>query len=262
MNIIRIAGGIGNQIYQYAFGRAQEIAGRDVRFTPPWQGWKFPHPRQYRLNMFHTKMKYSEFLSQTKITERTHQRKYKVKYDLKLLERCNCNFEGYWQYLPYYKDILPQLKKELCIKEEFYTTKFLKLREEITDNNSVSIHVRRTDFVGAKAYQAFPFAYYVNAIRMIKGHLYIFSDDIPWCKDVFKKDYFSRKITFVHSHDYLDFELMRLCKHNISANSSFSYWASLLNNNPNKTVIISGRWLVDIHVDNEEVHFPKEWIKL
>jgi len=262
MNVIRIAGGIGNQMFQYAFGRAQEIAGRDVGFTPPWQGWKFPHPRQYRLNIFRTKMKYSKFLSQTKITERTYQIKHKVKYDLKLLERKNCNFEGYWQYLPYYKNILSQLKSELCVKEEFYTKEFLNLRKKITSNNSVSVHIRRTDFVGAKAYYAFPFGYYYKAIQMAEGHLYIFSDDMEWCKEVFKRDYFLRKITFVHLRDYLDFELMRLCKHNISANSTFSYWASLLNDNPDKIVIVSGRWLADIHIDNEEVHFPKEWIKL
>ena len=262
MNVIRLAGGIGNQFFQYAFGRAQMHKGLTVRFTPPWKGWKFPHPREYRLGKFHTVMEFSEFLRQTKITERSHLTKFRVEFDLNLLKKDHCNFKGYWQCLPYYKDILPELEKELWVKEEFYTKKYLDLRERITNTESVSVHVRRTDYVGNKAYHEFPFSYYYNAIQQVKGDLFIFSDDMPWCKSVFKRDYFSRKITFVHGLDYLDFELMKLCKHNISANSSFSYWASLLNPNPDKTVIISGKWLAEKEVDNKELHFPKEWIKL
>ncbi len=262
MNVIRIAGGIGNQMFQYAFGRAQMQAGMEVWFTPPWEGWKFNHPREYRLEKFHTVMEFSEFLNQRKITERTHLLKRKVEFDLTLLQMHSYNFEGYWQCLPYFRDILPMLKKELCVKEEFYTKKFLTLRERITNTESISIHVRRTDYVGNKAYCEFPFSYYYNAIQRVKGDLFIFSDDMEWCKEYFKKDYFSRKITFVHCLDFLDFELMKLCKHNISANSSFSYWASLLNPNPDKVVIISGKWLADTEIDNDEVHFPKEWIKL
>jgi len=223
MNVIRIAGGIGNQMFQYAFGRAQINRGLKVRFTPPWKGWKFNHPREYRLGKFHTVMEFSEFLKQRKLTERTHQLKHKKKFDLALLKTNGYNFEGYWQYLPYYKDILPELEKELCVKEEFYTKKFLDLRKRITNTESVSIHVRRTDYVGNKAYHEFPFSYYFNAIQLIEGDLFIFSDDMPWCKEHFKKDYFSREVTFVHCLDFLDFELMKLCKHNISANSTFSY---------------------------------------
>ena len=263
MNVVRIAGGVGNQIFQYAFAKAQMVKGIQVSCTPSWYGYKGKHPRQYVLDKFYTNMSAAFLIKKNRrIREHAYQLKNDVLYDLKLLKMENCNFEGYWQYLPYYKDILPLLKKELQVKEEFYTKEFLDTRHKITDNNSVSVHVRRADYVNNKAYGAFPFSYYLDAIQNVQGDLFIFSDDIPWCKEVFKRDYFSRKLTFVHLEDYLDFELMRLCKHNISANSSFSYWASLLNPNPDKIVVISGKWLADTEVDNSEVHFPKEWIKL
>jgi len=263
MNVVGMAGGVGNQLFQYAFAKAQKYRGVSVCCTPPWKEWKGSHPRKYILDKFHTNIKSSPFITTNrKVVEKTYQIRSGVKYDLKWLEMLDCNFEGYWQYLPYYKDIIPLLKKEIQVKEEFYTKKFLDMRRRILDNESVSVHIRRTDYVGNKAYSSFPFSFYLSAIKRIPGDLFIFSDDIPWCKETFKKDYFERKLMFVHLVDYLDFELMRLCKHNISANSTFSYWASLLNPNPDKRVVVSGKWLADTQVDNDELHFPKEWIKL
>ena len=263
MNVVQLAGGVGNQLFQYAFAKAQMVKKVEVSCTPPWPGWKWPHPRQYVIDKFHTDMAvHSLIKGNRRIIERLYQLKNGMLYDLQLLKMKDCNFEGYWQYLSYFKDILPLLKKEIQVKEEFYTKKFLDMRKRILDTNSVSIHVRRTDYVGNKAYGAFPFSYYLDAVQYVEGDLFIFSDDIPWCREVFNRAYFSRKITFVHLVEYLDFELMRLCKHNISANSSFSYWASLLNPNPDKKVVISGKWLAETEVDNNELHFPKEWIKL
>ena len=263
MNIVQMAGGVGNQLFQYAFAKAQKANRTEVCCTPPWIGWKFPHPRKYVLDKFHTNIKTHPIIMENqRIVERSYQLKNGVLYDLKLLKKTHCNFEGYWQYLPYYKDIIPLLKKEIQVKEEFYTKGYLGMRKRIEDNNSVSIHVRRTDYVNAKAYSSFPLSFFLDAVKYVEGDLFIFSDDMAWCRDKLRKEYFDRKIVFVHLEDYLDFELMRLCKHNISANSTFSYWASLLNPNPDKKVVISGKWLADKEIDNKELHFPKEWIKL
>ena len=263
MNVVQLAGGVGNQIFQYAFAKAQMVKGVDVSCTPPWPGWKWPHPRRYVLDKFHTDVAtHSLIKGNRRVVERSFQVRNRCLYNLQWLNLSDCNFEGYWQYMPYYKNILPLLEKELWVKEEFYTKQFLNMRQRILDSESVSIHVRRTDYVGNKAYGAFPLSYYLDAVQHVEGDLFIFSDDMSWCREHFKRDYFTRKITFVHLIEYLDFELMRLCKHNVSANSTFSYWASLLNPNPDKTVVISGKWLADKEVDNDELHFPKEWIKL
>jgi len=263
MNVIQLCGGLGNQFFQYAFAKAQMVKGIQVSCTPPWSGLRGKHPRQYVLNKFYTDMPTMSLIKGNKrINEYTLQLKTGIPYNLELFRMKNCNFEGYWQYLPYFKNILPLLKKEFQVKEEFYTKSFLEIRNRILNSESVSIHVRRTDYINNKAYGAFPFSYYLDVIQDVQGDLFIFSDDISWCREVFKKDYFSRKLTFVHLIDYLDFELMRLCKHNISANSTFSYWASLLNPNPGKTVVVSGKWLAETEIDNSEMHFPKEWIRL
>jgi len=263
MNVVQLAGGVGNQIFQYAFAKAQMVKGTDVSCTPPWPGWKGSHPRQYVIDKFYTDMVTSPLIKNNqRIVERTYQLRNHILFDMRLLKMTDCNFEGYWQYYAYYKNIIPLLKKEFQVKEKFYTKKFLDMRRRILDNESVSVHIRRTDYVGNKAYGAFPFSYYLSAVQQVEGDLFIFSDDIPWCKEKFKKEYFSRRVVFVHLAEYLDFELMRLCKHNVSANSTFSYWASLLNPNPDKKVVVSGKWLADTQVDNDELHFPKEWIKL
>jgi hypothetical protein len=127
---------------------------------------------------------------------------------------------------------LPILRKELFVRQEFYTEEFIKLRNDILDKEAVSVHVRRGDSLTAE----FSVDYYLKSIDYIKSrknvsNVFIFSDDIPWCRENFKD------VVFVDLDDYLSFELMRLCKHNIMSSSSFSRFASLLNDNANKIAI-------------------------
>jgi hypothetical protein len=99
----------------------------------------------------------------------------------------------------------------------------------------------------------------LRALSNVKGDIFIFSDDIPWCKQKFN-DFYSN-ITYVDLDDYLSFELMRLCKHNVTTNSTFSYWAAILNDNPDKIVVSPYKWLGD-QVINDKLRFPEEWIKI
>ena len=254
MNVIELCGGLGNQLFQYAFGQVQKRNGADVAYSTRWYG-KLPHPnRPYRLDKFKVHLKLHLFLDQHIVRENG--------FNIDYLDIENCNFKGYWQYLDYFKDILPILRNEFYIKEQYHTEEFLNLRIQILSTPSISLHVRRTDYIGRKGFGVLPLEYYIDALELVDGPVYVFSDDMKWCKSIFKSDYLSHKFIFVHLEDYLDFELMRLCKHNISANSTFSYWASLLNPNPDKKVVVSGKWLADKEVDNDELHFPKEWIKL
>jgi hypothetical protein len=75
-----------------------------------------------------------------------------------------------------------------------------------------------------------------------KGQVYVFSDDIPWCRANFPKNFI-----FVDIIDYLAFDLMRVCKHHIIANSTFSWWAAYLNDNPDKVVISPKKWRKDLN---------------
>jgi hypothetical protein len=257
MNVVRVMGGLGNQIFQYAFGKAL-----NARYDLSWFKTYTNHayPRTYSLDKFHTKITENAFRPQETIEER------KVGFDMELLKKTDTNFYGYWQWLGYYKEILPVLRQELTLKEELYTEEYLKLKNEITNCDSLSLHVRRGDYLIQKGFHELPLRYYFEAISMLsrKDHLFIFSDDIPWCKTKFKQDYFQEKITFVQMRDYLSFELMKLCKKNVIANSTFSWWAAYLNDNPDKVVVTPREWLCnDIQeVDDNEVYFPKQWLKV
>lgn len=255
MNVIKVKGGLGNQLFQYSFGRAQTENNIQVKYNIDW----FRNPgnayRHYCLDKF-VNIRTSPLLRQKNFMERD--------YNLNLLKTDNHNFGGYWQYLGYYKEILHILKKELCVKEELLTDRYYELQENI--KNSVSVHVRRGDYVGHDTFGTLPFSYYFSASKLVKGDLYIFSDDIPWCKDIFKEDYFSRKIIFVElGQDYLEFELMKFSKNKVICNSTFSYWAALLSDS--KTVIAPDGWLVverkeNMYDKNEQnkLHYPENWI--
>jgi len=257
MNVIEICGGIGNQLFQYAFGQVQKANGIDVNFNTKWYRHSQEPPRPYRLDKFCTDIKTSPFLNQRTIRE-GHE------FDLNYLKEKNCNFKGYWQYLNYCKNILHILRKELHVREKYYTKEFLDLRKQIIENPSVSIHVRRTDYIKRIGFGVLPLSYYFKALRMVEGDIYIFSDDIQWCEDNFKEDYFLRKITFVHSEDYLDFELMRSCTHHILANSTFGWWASILDDDHKKIVVTPPGWLAldRMQVNGREGNLPEHWIKL
>jgi hypothetical protein len=260
MNVIKLMGGIGNQFFQYAFGRAQKENGIRVTYDLSWMETrtsKHPvYPRPYRLNMFNTDVPANRFKDQHTIEE------YKVGFDMSLLKKDGFNFVGYWQYLDYFKDILPILKEEFKLKDTVKTAEFHKYRELIEGCESVAVHVRRGDYLLHRKghFNTLPFKYYVDIVSRVKGSLFIFSDDIPWCKERFTRDYFDRDITFVQSEDYLEFELMRLCKHQLTTNSTFSWWAGLLNDNPEKIVVCPDHWLGE--ENSAHLHYPEEWIKV
>ena len=244
MNVVALQGGLGNQLFQYAFGRAQQVNGIDVRFSCLWferrkakrkkDKWDL-FPREYRLDKFNTTITMGSL-------DREAVRDEGV--DLSLLTLDDNYFVGYWSDMKYSEHILPILRKEFCLKEQFYTKEFIQLKKQITESPSVSVHVRRGDYIGREGFYVLPFEYYYEAIQQTEGDLFIFSDDIPWCKEMFKEGYFSRKVTFVELEDYLCFELMKLCSHNIISNSTFSWWAAYLNDNPNKAVFTPLGWEV------------------
>jgi len=107
-----------------------------------------------------------------------------------------------------------------------------------------------------------PMDYYRKALKKTpKGNLYIFSDDIPWCKVNFRE---YENVTFVNLEDHLSFELLRLCPYKIIANSTFSWWAAYLGI-PNQVVYRPDNWktVVDgIEQKEYEVIYLPDWIKI
>lgn len=251
MNVIGVYGGLGNQFFQYAFGKAQAHKGVDIKYNLDWfKGRKQKYPRPYRLNLFNTKVSESLFVNTTMIKE------YKVGFNLGLLSKDNANFEGYWQYVNYFKDISDELVKDFTLKEEFYSSEYLNLKSEISKTNSVSVHIRRGDYI-VGGFTIVPLSFYYSALSNIEGDIYIFSDDLEWCKRHFKQEYFKYKLTFVDIEDYLAFELMKSCKINVIANSTFSWWAAYLNENKDKKIHTPDWWMFK---DENKGCYNDQWV--
>jgi hypothetical protein len=248
-------GGLGNQLFQYAFGRAQKEKGIEVSYDIT--NFRKNGHRYYMLKEFNVDMKFSPFLPQGTVMDSKSIPTFNINY----LNTQNKNFFGYWQYIEYFKDILPVLKDEFSVKDKYYTSEYLKLKEKIVNDNSISVHVRRDDYKTSDTIDCLPLNYYYKALKEVSGNLYIFSDEIEWCRDKFSSKYFDREITFVESEYYLDFELMRFCKHNIIANSTFSWWAALLNDNHEKIVVTPDIWITK-HDRGNRNNFSENWIKI
>ena len=182
----------------------------------------------------------------------------------------NIILDGYWQSEKYFFDITDILRREFTIKypQNFQSQKFADL---IQNNNSVSLHVRRTDYVQNaltnKIHGTCDQSYYEQCVRYIAEkvsdpHFFVFSDEPQWAKDNLKLG-FSTTIVDCNdaSRNYEDLRLMSMCKHNIIANSSFSWWGAWLNPNTSKLVLAPKKWFNDTTRDPKDL-IPEQWIKL
>ena len=182
----------------------------------------------------------------------------------------NTYMEGFWQSEKYFKDIESTIKSDFTFNENL-NAENTKWKDKINAVNSVSIHVRRGDYVSNKNtnthHGTSDLAYYKRAVDKLAEtetglELFVFSDDLDWCKTNFN---FKFPINFVDTNVlinyHLDMHLMSCCQHNIIANSSFSWWGAWLNTNPTKKVIAPQKWFNDNSIDTSDL-IPETWMKL
>jgi hypothetical protein len=159
----------------------------------------------------------------------------------------NLLFKGYFQTFKYYDENLRNQMKSLIYSNENLVNKAkdnYNLIKEIfksnDDNDFVSMHIRRTDYVYHNHYHhSLEIDYYNKALDMVKDKkIVVFSDDIEWCKENFSKDFYFIDINNVE----IEFLLMSLFKNNIIANSTFSLWASFISPYNDKLVIAPKIW--------------------
>ena len=159
--------------------------------------------------------------------------------------------DGYFQSEKYFKDIEPTIRKELRINHFSFKREVQTYKEKITHSNSVGIHIRRGDYLNSQIHNVCDLNYYVKAVqylreRITNPHFFVFSDDLPWCR----QNLHNANCDFVEvpgqKENFVpDFWLLSLCKHTIISNSTFSWWAAWLNENPDKIVIGPHRWFAD-----------------
>lgn len=148
---------------------------------------------------------------------------------------------GTWGNEKYFKDFSDEIKSQFKFREELSGIN-LEIQKEMQACESVSIHFRRGDFISVGA-NLISNEYYYKAIEYMESCLgactfYVFSDDIDYAKSVLGE---AEKFKYVNwnigKDSYKDMQLMSKCKHNIIANSTFSFWGAYLNENPEKIVI-------------------------
>ena len=187
-----------------------------------------------------------KFFNQIEKLKPYHQKTYiKQKhtfFDKKLLKiRNNSHITGFFQYYQYLDLNRNLILKCFQLRKESQNQDFLELKNRFVNCKSISVHVRRGDYVGLN--HACSENYFNSAIQYImskvkNAEFFIFSDDMDWCK---KHLSFKSAPNFIDDkynlEDYHELMLMKYCKHNVISNSSFSWWGAWLNENPNKIVI-------------------------
>jgi hypothetical protein len=278
MIIVKLKGGLGNQLFQYAFGRRMSIFRHEkLKLDKDILGEKGDTYRYYGLDNYNIKadiaskeevqkFKYplglfSKFL---RFLKGKVLKIYHVGYEPELLKSKSIYLDGYFQSYKYLEPIKNDLLKEITLKEPI-ENKYFDLLQKINNNNSVSIHIRRGDYINNNDYCTYGLEYYNEAIKIIKEKIsdpifFVFSDEITWAKENFKLN----NIFFVSSpamKDYEELILMTKCKHNIIANSSFSFWGAWLNKNPDKTVIAPKKWCNKFIKEFRDL-LPVSWIRI
>ena len=186
------------------------------------------------------------------------------------IKREHAYLRGYWQSERYFSDIEGILRAELVLKEEL-SGKSKELADRIMQCESISVHVRRGDYVSevqnSTVFANCGISYYKRAVEHVsnrtkKPRLFIFSDDPVW---VGNNIAFDLPITIVDHNgsekDYEDLQLMAMCKHNIIVNSTFGWWGAWLNKNPEKVVSAPKLWFHAGNYDTSDL-LPKSWVKL
>lgn len=289
MKIVKYIGGLGNQMFIYAFSVAlRETFRQEILVDTHY----------YKSRIFHNGLEIERIfgihLTEAKLSDKLKMSWYFPNYwidyhllgklparkntvrelsgqkvNLELLEDSSDKFyDGYWQSYQYFDSYRDVILKEFTFPS---INKEDKLNFELNENlkkeeNSVGIHIRRGDYLKNWKYRGLcGIDYYQKAIAYILVHIkspkfFLFSDDIDWVKENISPLLKGYNVTFVnwnHSiNSYKDMQLMAMCKNLIIANSSFSWWAAYLNQN-NPIVVAPEKWInsfVDFRIQY------KDWI--
>ena len=203
--------------------------------------------------------------------ENTYCKEKFFQFDESILEAPNnVILDGYWQSEKYFSNISDILRRELVIKYQQDSQSY-KFSQLIQNTQSISVHIRRMDYIQNKKtndiHGTCSEEYYFRAILYIvekvnNPHFFLFSDDPEWARHKLKLNF---PTTIVDCNDasrnYEDLRLMSSCKHNIIANSTFSWWGAWLNANSKRIIIAPREWFKDTTRNTKDL-IPNSWVKL
>lgn len=293
MVVSSINGGLGNQMFQYAFGRALSLSmGTELSVGIDRQ-YKYSLHNGYELNRIFNMLsgKASEldyrsvlgwrgnkkirqglvrrrfaWIRGSHIVVEPHYHYWEGAFDLPK----DCYVVGYWQSEKYFHDYQDVIRKDFT----FYlplSAQNREIKEQIDSCDAISLHIRRGDYINNQktfnTHGVCSIDYYVKAIDFIANQcvnpkLFIFSDDMAWVKDNLKLEIPCQFLEHNSgAESYNDMRLMSVCKHHIIANSSFSWWGAWLNSSEEKLVVAPERWFNVSQFDTRDL-IPEDWNKM
>lgn len=287
--IIKLQGGLGNQLFQYALGRSLLLScKKKVKYDISW--FKNQIERDYQLDRLNTVIdlvddnelrklrrikiwggKLSFLNKLNKIYGYNLIRESGLEFDPNILQTiAPAYIDGHWMSEKYFFKIVTQLREEMRPKDK-PTGENSKILEAISRQEAVAVHIRRGDYIQERKTNKFhgtaTIDYYQKATQHILEKIaspvfYLFSDDLDWVKENIK---IPAQTIFVSQNGVNkpqeDLRLMYSCKHHIIANSTFSWWGAWLNANSKKIVIAPYQWFADKEINTKDL-FPAEWIKM
>ncbi|MFN3403734.1 MAG: alpha-1,2-fucosyltransferase [Cytophagaceae bacterium] len=292
MIVIKLKGGLGNQMFQYAFAKSLSEKYSvpfylDHTFLEDKSFKKDFTFRDFELDVFNItnrraesdQLKYflkpSQFFPKLLFKLRkkiygplyVHEPAYKYNSDL-MIVKDRIYFEGYFQSYKYFQQYQEAIRKDFT-----FQTSLIKevnpLVEKIKSSVSVSVHFRRGDMANNKVinnvHGICDLEYYEKAIQYIRANVnnpvfYFFSDEPEWIEKNFPLGDLQYHVIKGNSSNksFLDMYLMSCCDHNVIANSTFSWWAAWLNDNKNKQVVAPKNWLKAVDFDLKDI-YPSDW---
>ena len=298
MIIVRLTGGLGNQMFQYAFGRNLAIRNStelklDTSLLAGNKKTVVQSQPVYSLDMFNIS---ADFATEEEVVRlngspgrhifmKLHNRwrmifnpyrnvvqKNHLFKEEHLRISNNFSISGRWQSEKYFSEIKDIIRKDFIFKEPLddYSA---GIAESIMMGNSISVHIRRGDYLldshFSKVLGVLSDKYYNTAIGKIENSVinpkyYIFSDDIPCCKSKF--DYLGSQVVYVEQIDSnrateLDLHLMTLCNGHIISNSTYAWWGAWLSDAAGKIVITPEVWAVDRNYSPPHI-IPEDWVTI
>lgn len=299
MIIVNIKNGLGNQMFQYAFGKVLEwkyscpvyfdlmrnnisqplkcdldifnietIHEADISVINTFKPFSIRRYRDNNQYLYYIYFKLRKKFQSNKLITESHPSIFIPTFN-KIKLNTNYYFLGHWMNFDYYKAYIDRLRDLYTLKDDtFYNTG--KALEIISSQyQTVSIHIRRGDYLTCGFMANLSLDYYTQAINKIANkipniYIYLFTDDPKWARENFKTNFPYEIVEANQGNNcYKDIVLMSLCRHNIIANSSFSWWSAFLNKNPNALIIAPKNWY-NYPTQNRYVNnmIPHTWFRI
>ena len=285
--VISFSGGLGNQMFQYALLKNLELRGKNVladldsyqrigvmgfRLTNVFSNIKLEVcTRGQKKSLLEKNVcvgkKEKKFVIYRETTSLLPEKKKEA--DMSLLDITGGFIVGMHQNYRFAEMVRNELLENFKF-DEWREDKLKSLANNIEKENAISVHIRRGDYTSNNNKAAYgnicTEKYYKNAIKYMKENVkdckfYLFSDDIEEIKEYggMENAVYIEKAMFDAYEDWYDMYLMSVCKHNIIANSTFSWWGAWLNQHDGRIVVAPTKWINTC--DYQDI-YPKEWIRL